>query len=65
MPDHDGVDAAKEMVAVKLHAYGEKRNILPRECDKGALCIFLHLSLIKRSVKSVERCRESDFRVGI
>ena len=61
MPNQDGVEAAKSMVAIQLHAYGEKRDIMTGDCDRALAHLFAFVA--HKAVKEHRTLTREDFRL--
>ena len=61
MTEHAGVEAAKQMVAIQLHAYGEKKDILPTDCDRALNHLFTFVA--HKAYKEHRNLSREDFRL--
>lgn len=61
LPQQPDVDVVREMVRVKLHAYGEDKHLLPRDSERALTPLFEHVAHVALRKRRV--LKRADFRV--
>src|ERR1019366_536706 len=61
LPQQPDVDVIREIVRVRLHAYGEGKHLLPRDSERGLTPLFEHVAHV--AIRQRRLLTREDFRV--